>query len=75
MVMRSAKQATRTTLPNLQNISTKSYRLRVKKIFNSLACTLTRLYVVMHAAVYVTRFLFVIVAHKAVFTAADIPQR
>lgn len=75
MVMPSAKQAIRTTLPNLENTYTKSYRLRAKNIFNSLTCTLSTLYVVLRAAVYVTKFLFVIVAHKAVFTAADIPQR
>lgn len=73
MVMPSAKQAIRTTLPNLQNIYNKSYR--AKNVFNSLTCTLTTLYVVLHAAMYVTKFIFVIVAHKAVFTAADIPQR
>lgn len=74
-VMHSAKRPIRTTLPNLRNIYTKRYRLRTKKIFSNLACTLTTLYVVLHATVYVTDFIFIVVVHKAVFTAAEILQR
>lgn len=56
--MGSAKWTIRTTLPN---IYTKRYRLRANKIFNSLARTLTTLYVVLHASVYVSKFIFIIV--------------